>query len=165
MTSSAGSAPDAPALRASSARGLGGRWRSARQTVRSGLTSLAVLGVSGAALGGVYAGTGLGIPCPLKLATGWDCPLCGGTRMAAALLHGDVTAAFVYNPLALIGLVVAVLLGVAWLAELFGAPRWRLPRSLGRRIAGVPGWGWWVVGLTVTVGYMLLRNLAWPIPA
>lgn len=121
--------------------------------------------MSGAALGGVYAGTGLGIPCPLKLATGWDCPLCGGTRMAAALLHGDVTAAFVYNPLALIGLVVAVLLGVAWLAELFGAPRLRVPRSLSRRIVGVPGWGWWVAGLAVTVGYMLLRNLAWPIPA
>ena len=44
----------------------------------------------GLALSALYATTGLGLVCPFRALTGWDCPLCGGTRMGAALLHGDV---------------------------------------------------------------------------
>lgn len=145
--------------------GVRGRWAAARPGLRSGLLSLGVIGTSGLALGGLYAGAGIGIPCPLRLVTGWDCPLCGGTRMAAALLHGDLGAAFVYNPLALVGLIVAVVLGVAWLVELFGGPRLQLPGRLARGVTRIPRWSWWGAGLFVAVGYMLLRNLAWPIPA
>ena len=65
----------------------------------------------GLALSAVYATTGLGVACPFRALTGWDCPLCGGTRMGAALLHGDLVVAFLANPLALIGLVVLGLLG------------------------------------------------------
>ncbi|MGH7685478.1 MAG: DUF2752 domain-containing protein [Candidatus Dormibacteria bacterium] len=32
-------------------------------------------------------------PCPVKLATGLDCPACGGLRMAHDVLHGDLRAA------------------------------------------------------------------------
>jgi hypothetical protein len=34
--------------------------------------------------------------CLLKVATGIDCPGCGGTRALHALLHGDVAGAFWY---------------------------------------------------------------------
>ena len=66
----------------------------------------------GLALSALYATTGFGFPCPFRAITGWDCPLCGGTRMGVALLHGDVQTAFLFNPLALIGLTIVGLLGV-----------------------------------------------------
>ncbi len=39
------------------------------------------------------------LPCPLHQWTGWQCPFCGGQRMVQALMHGELTAAFNYNPL------------------------------------------------------------------
>ncbi|MFJ9415321.1 DUF2752 domain-containing protein [Streptomyces sp. NPDC101227] len=67
-----------------------------RRTLR-----IAALGLGVGALGAVYLwhtdphqpGQIL-LPCPFKLATGLLCPLCGGTRMAYDLMHGDVLAAF-----------------------------------------------------------------------
>ena len=50
----------------------------------------------------MFATTGVGVPCPFLALTGWQCPLCGGTRMGGALLHGDLAAAFAFNPLALV---------------------------------------------------------------
>ena len=38
-------------------------------------------------------------PCVFNLLTGMLCPGCGGTRALHALLHGDVAAAFAFNPL------------------------------------------------------------------
>jgi hypothetical protein len=35
--------------------------------------------------------------CPFKLLTGWNCPACGGLRMAHDLLHADLSAAVVDN--------------------------------------------------------------------
>lgn len=40
--------------------------------------------------------------CPFRLLTGWDCPGCGTTRAASAVLHGEFVAAFRYNALALV---------------------------------------------------------------
>ncbi len=40
--------------------------------------------------------------CVFHKMTGLPCPLCGGTRAASALLHGDVQRAFHLNPLSLI---------------------------------------------------------------
>lgn len=37
--------------------------------------------------------------CPLYQLTGWECPFCGGQRMIHALLHGNVMAAFRFNPI------------------------------------------------------------------
>ena len=34
----------------------------------------------------------LGLFCPFRALTGWDCPLCGGTRMGAALLTATFCA-------------------------------------------------------------------------
>jgi len=138
---------------------------SVRESARRSLCGAgAVLGV-GLALSTLYATTGLGLACPLRMLTGWSCPLCGGTRMGAALLHLDLAAAVIYNPLALAALVAGALLTVGWVVQLV---RGHVPRSLasaGARLAGVPSRVWWVVGGVVTIGYLLLRNLVWPIPA
>ena len=46
--------------------------------------------------------TKIGIPCPFRLITGLQCPGCGISRMAIALLHFDFTSAFHYNPFILL---------------------------------------------------------------
>jgi hypothetical protein len=113
----------------------------------------------GLALSALYATTGIGLPCPFRALTGWDCPLCGGTRMGGALLHGDVQAAFGFNPLAFVGLVILGLLGVLWTVEAAGGPAVRLPRRLGERLRTVSPMQWLLVGLFVAVIYTLARNL------
>lgn len=115
-----------------------------------------VLGV-GVALSGVYILSGplhLGLPCLLNLTTGWDCPLCGATRMGAAILRGDLIAAWYFNPLALVGgtallawFVGALLYQAGWLRRPMPRPR----GTLGRVLVGLL-----LVGLVVfTIG----RNL------
>jgi len=42
--------------------------------------------------------------CPFRLITGYTCPGCGGTRALHQLLHGHLEAAFMLNPLFVIGL-------------------------------------------------------------
>ncbi len=42
--------------------------------------------------------TGFGIPCPIRLMTGLECPGCGTSRMAMSLLRLDFVSAFRYNP-------------------------------------------------------------------
>jgi hypothetical protein len=113
----------------------------------------------GLALSALYATTGLGLPCPFRAITGWDCPLCGGTRMGEALLHGDVSAAFGFNPVALIGLFVGGVLGVLWAVEAAGGPAVRLPRALSMRLQRVPVSLWLVAALVAAVAYTLARNL------
>jgi hypothetical protein len=113
----------------------------------------------GVALSALYATTGLGLPCPFRAVTGWDCPLCGGTRMGDALLHGDVSAAFGFNPLALIGLFVLGILGVLWAIEAAGGPAVRLPRPLADRLQRVRLSHWLMAGLVASVIYTLARNL------
>jgi hypothetical protein len=113
----------------------------------------------GVALSALYATTGLGLPCPFRAVTGWDCPLCGGTRMGDALLHGDVSEAFGFNPLALVGLLVLGILGVLWAIEAAGGPAVRLPRSLADRLQRTRPSHWLVAGLFVALIYTLARNL------
>jgi hypothetical protein len=118
---------------------------------------VAVFVALGAALSGVYALSGplhVGLPCLLRLTTGWDCPLCGGTRMGAAVLRGDLVAAWYANPVALVG--GSVLL--VWLAGAVlyqaGVLRRPLPRprgTVGRIVAGAL--------LLVLVVFAVGRNL------
>lgn len=113
----------------------------------------------GAGLGGLYLATGLGIPCPLREATGIWCPACGGTRMLSAGLRGDLVGAFWWNPFAFVVLAVVALCTVAWAVEVAGGPRWR---PLAR-------WGgvsqtrlYWVLGAVAAV-FMVVRNIPhWP---
>lgn len=131
--------------------------RSFRATRAAGYVGAFFAG--GLGLSALYATTGLGLPCPFRLLTGWDCPLCGGTRMGDALLHGDVPAAFGYNPLALLGLALLGVLGVVWAVEAVGGPAFRLPRPLSERLRRVHPMRWLVIGLLVAVIYTIARNL------
>ena len=47
------------------------------------------------------AGTGLGLPCPLRWLTGIPCPACGLTTAAVDLTHGRLLASLADNPAAL----------------------------------------------------------------
>jgi hypothetical protein len=42
--------------------------------------------------------------CPFRAFTGFACPGCGSTRGMHALMHGDVVAAFKFNPLLFLSL-------------------------------------------------------------
>ena len=134
---------------------------SASRTVvaRTGLLCLGGLALYGVGLGVLLTTTGSAIPCPFRLATGWLCPLCGSTRMAAALMHGDLGAAFGLNPGVLVALGLLLLLGLTWVVELGGGPRLRPPAGLRRCLRGVPAAGWWLAGVVGTAAVVLLRNL------
>jgi len=113
----------------------------------------------GIALTALYATTGVGLPCPFRALTGWDCPLCGGTRMGDALLHGEIGAAFEFNPLALVGLLILGVLGALWVLEAAGGPAVRLPRTLAEPLRRVRATHWLLIALTVAAAYTLARNL------
>jgi hypothetical protein len=131
-----------------------------RSLARSGLVVASGLFAGGLALSALFATTGIGVPCPFLALTGWRCPLCGGTRMGAALLHGDLTGAFAYNPLTLGALIVLATLAVVWAIEVSGGPALRLPRRLTNRLQQVPAAGWLVPILLLAVVYTVFRNLS-----
>ena len=120
----------------------------------------AAVGVGGFALAAVYqlSGQRIGIPCILHATTGLNCPFCGSTRMAAALLRGDLDAAWHFNPVVLvIGPLIGVAIGyqmLAWALEslrLIRLPRLTIsPRTL----------GWLTKALAVIlIVYGVARNL------
>jgi Protein of unknown function (DUF2752) len=126
---------------------------------RSGLTVTGGILAGGLALSAVFAATGIGLPCPFLALTGWQCPLCGGTRMGSALLSGDLATAFAANPLALVVVAVLAMLSVLWIVELLGGPALRPPRPVVERLPRVPAAVWLVLGAAVAVAYAVLRNL------
>lgn len=136
---------------------------SSARTVR-GLLPVRLRYVAGLFGGGIilsalHNATGIGVPCPFLILTGWQCPFCGGTRMGGALLRGDLAAAFAFNPVALVGLVVVGLVGLAWTVEALGGPALVWPRPLADRLSEVRPRTWLILGSAVAVGYILLRNL------
>ena len=126
---------------------------------RSGLPTGAGILAGGLALSVVYATTGVGVPCPFRAFTGWQCPLCGGTRMGGALLHGDLGAAVQANPVALVAIAVLALLTILWTVELVGGPALRAPQALVRRLRHVPATVWLALGGAAALAYTVLRNL------
>ncbi|MBQ9557819.1 MAG: DUF2752 domain-containing protein [Clostridia bacterium] len=58
--------------------------------------ALVLLGI-GALYALVVTLLGRGIPCPIRLATGYECPGCGVSRMLLALMQLDFAAAFEAN--------------------------------------------------------------------
>jgi hypothetical protein len=126
---------------------------------RQGLMYLGGFFAYGVGLSAVYAVAGVGLPCPFRWLTGWDCPLCGATRMGAALLQLDVASAFSYNPVVLVGLVVLGVLGLLWTVEVLGGPRVRPPARLGAALRLVHPTRWLVLGMSAAVVYTVLRNL------
>jgi uncharacterized protein DUF2752 len=43
-------------------------------------------------------------PCPFRFLTGFQCPGCGSTRALHQILHGHFEAAFMLNPLLMVGI-------------------------------------------------------------
>jgi hypothetical protein len=125
-----------------------------------GLKWLVGYAAFGLGISTLYATTGVGFPCPFRALTGWECPFCGGTRLGSALLHGDVTSAFAYNPVIFVSLVLGVVIGALWILEALGGPRVRPPKSwlaaVGRLRPGL----WWVGAGGLAAIFVLLRNLA-----
>lgn len=88
--------------------------------------------------------------CPFRLATGLLCPVCGGTRMAYDLMHGDILTAFHDNAaLLVLGVPVAGFLGLRCLVEGLRGRRYR--PSLGPRGTAV------VLG--TALAWAIARNL------
>lgn len=90
--------------------------------------------------------------CFLKVATGLDCPGCGGLRATHQLLHGNVREAFTLNPLFVIAMpAAAIFLGCAFVEKLTGK---RFPRFLRATTAT------WLAA-AVVIAFGVLRNLPW----
>jgi hypothetical protein len=91
---------------------------------------LAWLAISVAALAGGALWLSLGLPmlrCPFLAVTGHPCLTCGATRCAIALFHGNLSAAWSWNPLAFLALVgVAVFDVYAAVVLLTRSPRLRV---------------------------------------
>lgn len=92
--------------------------------------------------------------CPLKYATGIDCPACGGLRCVYDLAHGDVAGALDQNLLA----VVLLPLFVVWMFFALRR-RWNNEPKLHTQ-AGVRRQRCLLIGLmTVAVVFAVVRNL------
>jgi hypothetical protein len=130
-----------------------------RSVARSGLLLVGGLFAGGFALSALFATTGIGVPCPFLALTGWQCPLCGGTRMGAALLHGDLAGAYAFNPLALIAMTALGALAVVWAIDVAGGPVARPARSLTKQLQRVPAVAWLLLALLLAVVYTVFRNL------
>lgn len=85
--------------------------------------------------------------CP-SAALGFACPGCGGLRGTAELLHGDIAAAWAYNPLAVIALPAVLVLVGRWVSD---ARAGREPWSPSPRVAAIVA--------VVLVLFGVLRNV------
>jgi len=122
-------------------------------SAREALSGVAVTGLVAAGIGAVYDLTGLGVPCPFRMVTGWLCPFCGGTHLVGSLLRGDVVGAWQSNQLALLVGVGIAIRSVGWLLEvvLRRPPRRWLPAAWSRHAV-------WIL-VAVGVVWVLVRNL------
>lgn len=115
----------------------------------------------GVVVSGVYLASGgrLGLPCPLRTLTGLDCPFCGSTRMGAALMRGDLGAAWHFNP---VTLVATGVLGL-WAALLVAERTGLVARATGRRSLPRPGprtrRAATLAGAVVLAAFAIARNL------
>jgi hypothetical protein len=121
---------------------------------------LAAVGGGGLALAAVYklSGGRFGVPCILHATTGLNCPLCGTTRMTAALMQGDFVAAWDFNaPMLFIAPITGILVGyqlMAWMLEsarLVRLPRLRLSSRRERLLTNVLIAGLIVFGVLRTI--------------
>jgi len=89
-------------------------------------------------------------PCLFHVVTGLYCPGCGSTRALHQLLHGNLVAAFRFNPL-----MVAALPLVCYCLLSQGAPA-----ATGRAAAILrPKWNYAWAALWVILAYWVLRNI------
>lgn len=88
--------------------------------------------------------------CPFALVTGHACPLCGGTRAAAAAIQGEWAAAWDLHPLVFVVLPVMATAWVWWLGVSRGWWQPMNPRNVNRlwATAGVVFLTVWLVRVT-----------------
>ncbi len=91
-----------------------------------------LVSVTSAALGAAWMAMHMPWPrCNFRALFGIPCFTCGATRSATALMHGDLTGAWNWNPLATLAMVAIVLFDIYALGVLISrAPRVRI--SFGR---------------------------------
>lgn len=112
--------------------------------------TLGALALGGTALLAVVDPSGTHVPlCPLKAATGLDCPFCGGLRAVHALTGGDLARAADHNVLFVAALPLLVAGWALWLR------RWPRPVAGRSRSAGALQWA----AVAVLVAFALARNL------
>ena len=75
--------------------------------------------------------------CPFALITDHACPLCGGTRAAAALVQGDAALAWSLHPLVFMLTPLAVLGWVTWLGTTRGWWNPPSPTTMNRLTLGI----------------------------
>lgn len=126
---------------------------SATLTVRERVRAVGILGAVGLSLSGIYAFSGYGIPCPWRALTHTLCPFCGATTLGAHLLHGEIGAAWAANQFVFVLLIGLALAALAWVIELLGGPRLRLPGRLADPRL------WYVAIGAAAVAFALARNL------
>jgi hypothetical protein len=118
---------------------------------RALLVSLVVLVTAGAAVFLRQTGPGRMPGCLFRKMTDLECPGCGMTRATHALLHGNISEAFQFNPVGLILLPIALIaLGIELLGWVRGKPMPCQIRS-GR-------WGATIVAVVV-IGWFVWRNV------
>lgn len=105
--------------------------------------------------------------CPSKLLTGYDCPGCGSLRGLHALMHGNIEAAWHFNPAIFFALALLAMLGIAGLARTGKSPRRdrlvnRLPAplvNLSRRTARITDHpAFTLTILAAVIVWTILRN-------
>jgi Protein of unknown function (DUF2752) len=107
--------------------------------------------VMGCAVVGIVDPRGGPTICPFKLATGLDCPGCGGTRAAHDLMRGDLIGALDHNVLAVIAIPLILWGLFTWLTSALGGPKLR---------TFSPSTRWTVVAVVVLVAFWVVRNLS-----
>jgi hypothetical protein len=133
-----------------------GAWRPGSVPEQLGLAGL---GATGAAVAyqAALGGTGLWLPCPLRMLTGVPCPLCGMTTAATGLASGDLAGALAANPFVLLlagfTLVLAVLMGTRALGWVPPPAQW--PDSRRRQSY------WGVAGLAAASWAFQLHRFGW----
>lgn len=93
---------------------------------------------------------GLAPTCAFKSLTGYDCPLCGGTRAVSALARGDIASAWRFNAAVVLGLAAAPA------AALVIARR----RARGAAVSPSRTRIAWAAGLGLLAAWGVLRNIS-----
>jgi hypothetical protein len=114
----------------------------------------AAVGAIAAAAAVLYAvppeAAGIYPPCVFHTLTGLQCPGCGGTRCAHALLHGDLRQAAAYNLFTL----VALPLLAAWAAY----RAWGILAGRPNRLPNLPAWAMLAIFAAI-VAFWAARNI------
>ncbi|MBI3851834.1 MAG: DUF2752 domain-containing protein [Verrucomicrobia bacterium] len=87
--------------------------------------------------------------CLLHSSTGLFCPSCGALRATHELLHGNLAAAFRFNPLWVLSLPFLIWMAIRFLA--------RKPEPQSPFVVRRPVWICWLLAVVISFG--ILRNL------